>query len=61
MMVTRAEAAEVVKSANLDIAEGDLSHIKVHQALKMAKQLNPHQGQLVVAELATRLWLRHLA
>lgn len=59
-MVIRSEAAHVFRSANLDITEGDPSHQKVCNVLKKAKQLGSHQSQLLVAELATHIWLNYI-
>ncbi len=61
MMVAREEAVEAARRANVDLADGDLSAAKVCGALRMAEELEPSQGQPIIAELATRLWLRPLA
>ncbi len=60
-MVARAEAAEAVKSANVDIAGGVLTDLRICKALQKARQLGPSQRQLVLIELAMRLWLEPLA
>lgn len=59
-MVTRTEAAQVVKRANIEIATADLDRRKVREALKAAEKLEPNERHLVAVELATRIWLKHL-
>lgn len=60
MMVTRTEATQVARNANVDIAGVGLDRRKVRETLKVAEQLEPSERQLVTAELATRLWLGQL-
>lgn len=59
-MVTRAEAVQAIKSANVQVTGDDLNYKKVHELLKMARQLEPRQNQLVVAEVATHLCLNYI-
>ncbi len=54
-------AAQTVKGIKADINSAELDGIKAYDILDAVKDLEKGQQQPVVAELATRLGLRHLA
>lgn len=61
MMVARREAAQVVMIIGFSITGTSLSDEKAYKALAMAKKLEPNQGQLVAAKVATGSWFKHPA
>ncbi len=61
MEAGRVEAVAVLKGMNLYTAGASVASRKVAKALQGSKQLGPRQCQLVLTELAMRLWLEPLA
>lgn len=51
---------QVVRNTDFDIADVNLTHRKLREALKAAERLEPSERRLVAVELATRAWLKRL-
>ncbi len=60
MMEARAEAAEIAERVNIDLTKDNLNYKGARETLEAAAKLETRERELVVVELATRLWHKYL-